>query len=96
MNDITSQNLTELIKNIKEKKISSEEVTKSYVKRAEKSKTLNCYITEEIFFSLIFLISSVKFCEVISFIIQQPLVQQKNLYFYQVSFLIFDPVYFLI
>ena len=39
MSDIISQNLTELIKNIKEKKISSEEVTKSYVDRAEKSKT---------------------------------------------------------
>ena len=47
MNDITSQNLTELIKNIKDKKISSEEVTKSFIKRAEKSKTLNCYITED-------------------------------------------------
>ena len=47
MNDITSQNLTELIKNIKNKKISSEEVTKSFVKKAEKSKTLNCYITED-------------------------------------------------
>ena len=47
MNDITSQNLTELIKNIKDKKISSEEVTKSFVKKAEKYKTLNCYITED-------------------------------------------------
>jgi len=47
MTDITSQNLTELIKNIKDKKISSEEVTKSFVQRAEKSKTLNCYITED-------------------------------------------------
>ena len=44
MNDITSQNLTELVKNIKDKKLSSEEVVKSFVKRAEKSKTLNCYI----------------------------------------------------
>ena len=47
MNDIISQNLTELIKNIKDKKISSEEVTKSFVEKAEKAKTLNCYITEE-------------------------------------------------
>ena len=47
MNDITSQNLTELIKNIKNKKISSEEVTKSFVERSEKSKILNCYITED-------------------------------------------------
>ena len=41
MNDIISQNLTELIKNIKDKKISSEEVTKSFIKKAEKAKTLN-------------------------------------------------------
>ena len=34
MTDITSQNLTEIIKNIKDKKISSEEVTKSFVQRA--------------------------------------------------------------
>ena len=47
MNDITSQNLTELIKNIKNKKISSEEVTKSFIENAEKAKTLNCYITED-------------------------------------------------
>ena len=47
MSDITSQNLTELIKNIKNKKISSEEVTKSFVEKAEKAKTLNCYITED-------------------------------------------------
>ena len=47
MSDITSQNLTELIKNIKSKKISSEEVTKSFIERAEKSKKLNCYITED-------------------------------------------------
>jgi aspartyl-tRNA(Asn)/glutamyl-tRNA(Gln) amidotransferase subunit A len=47
MHDITSQNLTELIKNIKNKKISSEEVTKSFIENAEKAKTLNCYITED-------------------------------------------------
>jgi len=47
MNDITSQNLTELIKNIKDKKISSEEVTKSFVEKAEEARTLNCYITED-------------------------------------------------
>ena len=46
MDDITSQNLTELIKNIKDKKISSEEVTKSFITRGKKSKKLNCYITE--------------------------------------------------
>jgi len=47
MSDITSQKLTELIKNIKDKKISSEEVTKSFVEKAEKARTLNCYITED-------------------------------------------------
>ena len=47
MNDITSQNLTELIKNIKYKKISSEETTKNFIEKAEKAKTLNCYITED-------------------------------------------------
>jgi len=36
MSDITSQNLTELIKNIKNKKISSEEATKSFVEKEEK------------------------------------------------------------
>ena len=44
-----------------------------------------------IFFSLIFLTNSTKVCEVISDIIQQPLVQQKNLHFHQVNFLKFDP-----
>ena len=47
MTEITSQSLTELIKNIKEKKISSEEITKSFVVRSEKSKSLNSYITED-------------------------------------------------
>ena len=47
MNDITSQNLSELVQNIKNKKISSEETVKSFVERAEKSKILNCYITED-------------------------------------------------
>ncbi len=46
MDNITSQSLTELINNIKNKKISSEEATRSFIERAEKSKTLNCYITE--------------------------------------------------
>jgi aspartyl-tRNA(Asn)/glutamyl-tRNA(Gln) amidotransferase subunit A len=47
MSDITSQTLTSLIKNIKEKKLSSEEVTKAFVDRSEKSKELNAYITED-------------------------------------------------
>ena len=47
MSNITSQTLTELIKNIKEKKISSEEITKAFIKRSEKSKVLNSYITDD-------------------------------------------------
>jgi aspartyl-tRNA(Asn)/glutamyl-tRNA(Gln) amidotransferase subunit A len=47
MSDITSQSLTSLVKNIKEKKLSSEEVTKAFVNRSERSKELNSYITED-------------------------------------------------
>jgi aspartyl-tRNA(Asn)/glutamyl-tRNA(Gln) amidotransferase subunit A len=47
MSDITSQSLTSLVKKIKEKKLSSEEVTKAFVDRSEKSKELNSYITED-------------------------------------------------
>ena len=47
MSDITKQSLTELIKNIKEKKISSTEVTKAFIERSEKSKELNVYVTED-------------------------------------------------
>ncbi len=47
MSDITSQSLTSLVKNIKEKKLSSEEITKAFVNRSEKSKELNSYITED-------------------------------------------------
>ena len=46
MTEITSLSLFELIKNIKEKKISSNEAAKSFVDRAEKSKKLNVYVTE--------------------------------------------------
>ena len=46
MTEITSLSLFELIKNIKEKKISSNEAAKSFVGRAEKSKKLNVYVTE--------------------------------------------------
>jgi len=46
MNDIISQTLTELIENVKERKISSEEITKAFIDRSNKSKTLNSYITE--------------------------------------------------
>ena len=47
MSDITSQSLTSLVKNIKDKKLSSEEITKAFVDRSEKSKELNSYITED-------------------------------------------------
>ncbi len=46
MTEITSLTLYELIKNIKEKKISSNEAAKSFVDRAEKSKKINAYVTE--------------------------------------------------
>ena len=46
MSEITSLTLYELIKNIKEKKISSNEAVKSFVYRAEKSKKINVYVTE--------------------------------------------------
>ena len=46
MSEITSLTLYELIKNIKEKKISSNEAVKSFVDRAEKSKKINVYVTE--------------------------------------------------
>ena len=47
MSDITSLSLTELVKNIKDKKISSEETTKAFIERGEKSRDLNAYITED-------------------------------------------------
>lgn len=47
MNSITSQSLTTLVKNIKNKKLSSQEVTKAFIERSEKSKDLNAYITED-------------------------------------------------
>ena len=47
MSDITKQSLTELVENIKNKKLSSTEVTKAFIDRSEKSKELNAYITED-------------------------------------------------
>ena len=47
MSELTSLTLTELVKNIKEKKVSSTEVTKSFIDRSNKSKKLNTYITED-------------------------------------------------
>ena len=47
MSNITSLSLTSLVNNIKNKKISSEEITKAFVDRSEKSKELNSYISED-------------------------------------------------
>ena len=47
MSDITKQSLTELVENIKNKKLSSSEVTKAFIERSEKSKVLNAFITED-------------------------------------------------
>jgi len=47
MSDITSLTLTDLVKNIKDKKISSEETTKAFIDRGKKSRDLNAYITED-------------------------------------------------
>ena len=47
MSDITKQSLTELVDNIKSKKLSSTDVTKAFIERSEKSKELNAYITED-------------------------------------------------
>ena len=46
MSNITDQTLSELIKNIKSKKLSSTEITKAFIERSEKSKKLNTYVTE--------------------------------------------------
>ena len=45
MSVITKKSLSELVKDIKNKKLSSEEVTKAFIERSEKSKKLNVYIT---------------------------------------------------
>ena len=47
MSDLTTQTLVKLCKNIKEKKVSSTEVTKAFIERSEKSKILNAYITTD-------------------------------------------------
>ncbi len=47
MSDITKQSLTELVENIKNKKLSSTEVTKAFIDRSEKSEELNAYITND-------------------------------------------------
>ena len=47
MSNITTQSLTSLVVNIKNKELSSEEVTKAFIERSEKSKELNSYISED-------------------------------------------------
>ena len=47
MSDITSQSLTSLVQKIKSKSLSSEEVTKAFIDRSEKSKELNTYVTKD-------------------------------------------------
>ncbi|MDB0053957.1 Asp-tRNA(Asn)/Glu-tRNA(Gln) amidotransferase subunit GatA [Candidatus Pelagibacter sp.] len=47
MSDITALTLAQLVKNIRDKKISSEETTKAFIDRGEKSIDLNTYITED-------------------------------------------------
>ncbi len=46
MKDIIKFSLSELVSNIKDKKISSNETTKAYIERSKKSKHLNCYNEE--------------------------------------------------
>jgi len=46
MSEITSLTLSELVKNIKDKKLSSTEITNAFIERSKKSKKLNTYITE--------------------------------------------------
>jgi aspartyl-tRNA(Asn)/glutamyl-tRNA(Gln) amidotransferase subunit A len=45
MSDVTSQSLNEILDDIKSKKISSLEVTKSYIKNIESAKKLNAFVT---------------------------------------------------
>ncbi len=46
MSDIINLNLSELVSNIKDKKVSSNEVTNAYIERSKKSKHLNSYNEE--------------------------------------------------
>ena len=45
MSEITKQSLTELVENIKNKKLSSTDVTKAFIDRSEKSDELNAYLS---------------------------------------------------
>ena len=45
MTNITNQSLNEIIENVKTKKVSSTELTKSYIKNIESAKKLNAFVT---------------------------------------------------
>ena len=47
MSEILNLSLLELVKKVRNKDISSKEITKTYIDRSEKSKKLNSYITED-------------------------------------------------
>ena len=47
MSDITKLSLNELIQNIRNKKLSSTDVTQAFIQRSEKSSELNAYITDD-------------------------------------------------
>ena len=51
MKNISELTLTKIVDGIKKKKFSSEEVTKSFIKNSQKSKKLNVYITECIYYA---------------------------------------------
>ena len=46
MSDILKLSLTDIVKGIKKKSFTSEDVTKAFIKNSKKSKKLNSYITE--------------------------------------------------
>ncbi len=46
MSNIIDLSLSELVSNIKNKKLSSNDITSEYVERSKKSKKLNTYIEE--------------------------------------------------
>ena len=102
MSDITKQTLTELVENIKNKKLSSTDVTKAFIDRSEKSEKLNAYITNDFTsaldkakkfdqkpnfdLKLPGIPMAVKDCFVISVIILSPLVQRNNLHYLEENF----------
>ena len=45
MADITNQSLNEIIENVKTKKVSSRELTKTCINKVESAKKLNAFVT---------------------------------------------------